>query len=345
MYRIMIVEDEAIERESLEIIVSQMDEDVSIVCSVDNGIPAIEFLQKNEVDLIFMDINIPGESGLVVSEKIRELYPNVKIVIITAYNEFEFARTGIRLSVSDYLLKPIRPQKIINTIKQFMSNENSLEKDFFAEYIEKINISIIEKSYLDTISNIRSTTQYIYKNLEWDLKEKVKFLRRIAEAIYETSEAMGIDKLRKQEEILKKFRNRYFDYGNEYTAIRDLSKMTDLLFASISFDEDMKSMSLDYIITYIEINIRKNVTLDDIAEYSNLSSYHISKVFKKKMDINFITYVTNRKMEHAKEMIECTNMPISNIAFELGYSESNYFSKVFKKTVGVSPTHYREMER
>jgi AraC-like DNA-binding protein len=60
------------------------------------------------------------------------------------------------------------------------------------------------------------------------------------------------------------------------------------------------------------------------------------------MDINFITYITDRKIELAKDMLLNTDAPISNIAIELSYNEANYFSKAFKKKVGITPSQYRE---
>ena len=60
------------------------------------------------------------------------------------------------------------------------------------------------------------------------------------------------------------------------------------------------------------------------------------------MGTNFIVYVTDRRIEIAKDMLQNTDMPVINIACELSYNETNYFSKVFKKKVGLSPTEYRQ---
>ena len=73
-----------------------------------------------------------------------------------------------------------------------------------------------------------------------------------------------------------------------------------------------------------------------------MSSYYYSRVFKKMTGVNFITYVTDRKIEIAQDMLVETDMPVINIAYELSYNEPNYFSKAFKKKVGVTPTEYRE---
>ena len=74
-----------------------------------------------------------------------------------------------------------------------------------------------------------------------------------------------------------------------------------------------------------------------------MSSYYYSRVFKKMTGVNFITYVTDRKIEIAQDMLVETDMPVINIAYELSYNEPNYFSKAFKRKVGMSPTEYREI--
>lgn len=93
--------------------------------------------------------------------------------------------------------------------------------------------------------------------------------------------------------------------------------------------------------SYIEINIKRNITLDEISNYFNISPYYMSKLFKKKTGTNFVEYVSSRKIDLSKEMLTHTNMRILNIALELGFNEPNYFSKVFKKSVGLTPTDYR----
>ena len=72
-----------------------------------------------------------------------------------------------------------------------------------------------------------------------------------------------------------------------------------------------------------------------------MSSCYFSKFFKRMTGKNYITYVTDSRIEMAKRMLVDTEMPVINIAYELSYNETNYFSKAFKKKVGVTPSEYR----
>ena len=108
-------------------------------------------------------------------------------------------------------------------------------------------------------------------------------------------------------------------------------------------DEHMESAKLD-IGSVIRTERKKlGISLDEAAEYANMSSCYFSKFFKKITGMNFITYVTDCKIEAAQKMLLDTDMPVINIAYELSYSETNYFSKAFKRKVGMSPTEYREI--
>src|SRR5690606_5701846 len=81
-----------------------------------NGISAIETTRIFEPDLILMDIKMPGMSGLEAIERIREEFPNMKFIMVTAYDTFEYARTALKLGVRDYLLKPSRAGEIIEVV-------------------------------------------------------------------------------------------------------------------------------------------------------------------------------------------------------------------------------------
>lgn len=93
---------------------------------------------------------------------------------------------------------------------------------------------------------------------------------------------------------------------------------------------------------YIEQNYQKDILLDDVAKMLHLSSYYFSKQFKKRTGYNFIEYLTYVRIEKAKSLLLNSLKSIKEICLEVGYSDANYFSRTFKKNVGVSPTEYRE---
>ena len=117
--------------------------------------------------------------------------------------------------------------------------------------------------------------------------------------------------------------------------------MLDTIFDAIEKSGLYEVDSEQKILNYIDRNIRRGVSLDEAAEYANMSSCYFSKLFKRMTVKNYITYVTDSRIEMAKRMLVDTEMPVINIAYELSYNETNYFSKAFKKKVGVTPSEYR----
>ena len=93
---------------------------------------------------------------------------------------------------------------------------------------------------------------------------------------------------------------------------------------------------------YIRNNYSKALNLDEVSYFVNISPYYFSKIFKEGTGENFIEYLTNIRMEKAKELLNSTDYSMKEICAMVGYSDPNYFSRSFKKNVGVTPTEYKE---
>lgn len=117
-------------------------------------------------------------------------------------------------------------------------------------------------------------------------------------------------------------------------------KIRELLQASAT-NKQIKSQKLRQIENYISSRLSENITLMDVANHLSLNSSYFSRFFKQETGMNFTDYVHNFKMKIACSLLKENQESIEMIAFRLGYMERTYFSKVFKKYVGVSPKDYR----
>ena len=95
---------------------------------------------------------------------------------------------------------------------------------------------------------------------------------------------------------------------------------------------------------YIDKNLNRNITLEEISSHVYLSTHYFSRLFKKEMSMTFVEYVSHKKMEMAKDMLTNTSLPIGTIASNLGFSQSSYFCKVFQKKWKISPRDYRKSQ-
>lgn len=94
---------------------------------------------------------------------------------------------------------------------------------------------------------------------------------------------------------------------------------------------------------YIEENYSdEEMTLNSVASHVNVSPNHLSAMFSQKTGQTFVKYLTDIRMNHAKELLKCTNMRSNEISEKVGYKDPHYFSHLFKKNVGCTPLQYRE---
>ncbi|HVI41029.1 MAG TPA: helix-turn-helix domain-containing protein, partial [Anaerovoracaceae bacterium] len=97
---------------------------------------------------------------------------------------------------------------------------------------------------------------------------------------------------------------------------------------------------------YIQNNFRDlELSLDTVAKYVNMSACYFSVIFKKESGSTFISYLTNVRIDKAKELLLSTNLKSYEISYQVGYDNPTYFSTVFKKLTGVSPIDYKKNQR
>jgi Response regulator containing CheY-like receiver domain and AraC-type DNA-binding domain len=93
---------------------------------------------------------------------------------------------------------------------------------------------------------------------------------------------------------------------------------------------------------YIKQRFSKYISQEEVAKHVDISSYYFSKLFKEEEGMNFIDYVTNLRIDKAKLLLKEGNVSIKEVCLEAGYTDPNYFSRIFKKVVGCTPTEYKE---
>lgn len=97
----------------------------------------------------------------------------------------------------------------------------------------------------------------------------------------------------------------------------------------------------DVIKDYIDRNYKKDISAKDVAGILGYSDVYFSKVFKQLFDDNFINYLTKIRIDRAKVLLKDVSFNIKEIGKSVGYADSNYFTKVFKRSIGISPSEYR----
>ncbi|OPJ56608.1 response regulator [Clostridium oryzae] len=154
MYKVMIIDDEPFVVEGMKSLINWNEYGFSICCDADNGEDALKKAVKYNPDLIITDINLPEMNGLQFIQRCIEEYKlKSKYVIISGYDEFEYARTAMKYGVLGYILKPIDEDEIIESLIKVKNAISSEKQDMLANTLEKKAISTILKKYIkDEIS-------------------------------------------------------------------------------------------------------------------------------------------------------------------------------------------------
>lgn len=118
MYKLLIVDDEPAELRFLEWVIKTHSLPFTICGQAANGEEAVALAAQNAPDLIIMDINMPIIDGLEAARLIKQRQPAAVIYILTAHEHFEYAKTAIAVGVEDYLLKPLKPEVLVETLKK-----------------------------------------------------------------------------------------------------------------------------------------------------------------------------------------------------------------------------------
>ncbi len=119
---ILVVDDEPVARQSLTDILKL---EGYMVASAPNGQAAVEYIRTHNVDLLIVDLKMPGMDGLEVVQVVNQVSPETEVILLTAYGSTETAIQALRLRIHDYLLKPASPAQIIATVKKGLSRRST----------------------------------------------------------------------------------------------------------------------------------------------------------------------------------------------------------------------------
>ncbi|RKP45861.1 response regulator [Cohnella endophytica] len=162
MIKLLIVDDEQIEREGLQAILQKGFPDL-VIEQAKNGKIAVQMAETFQPDLILMDIKMPGMNGIEAVERIGAEYPDMKFIMVTAYDTFDYARKAIKLGVKDYLLKPSKASEIVATVgktikliedERAMREARSREKDAFKKMLPVVETDVVTQLLFDHVHEV-----------------------------------------------------------------------------------------------------------------------------------------------------------------------------------------------
>ncbi len=188
MYKVLLVDDETLIREAISENIQWEEMGFSFMGACENGKQAIEKIEKEQPDLLLTDINMPFVDGMELTKFVYENYPDTKVIIISGFDEFEYAKNAVKYQVLEYILKPITPMEFSETLlrvkKMFDERKESQQdmKKIRSAYVS--NLPMVQGRYLHNLLN--GTVDYS------KISEKQEELRLQLEAeVYNTALVEG----------------------------------------------------------------------------------------------------------------------------------------------------------
>ena len=261
MIRLLIADDEALERETLADIVARRFEHEVTIETAENGRKAADTAVLWGADLILMDIEMPGMNGLDAARAVLEQRPECKVIFVTAYSLFQYAHEAVHLGACDYLLKPVDPDELEASVRRAM------------------------------------------RQIETERK-----LKELAAAQPQPE----------QTETEEEAEDAPEEGENSQTAL-----------------------VMAHVRRYLEDNYMFDLSLDSVSEILHISPAYLSAQFKKYQKMNFLDCLTELRINAAKELLTDPFRSAAEVASMVGYEDSSYFARTFKKRTGMTPTQYR----
>lgn len=500
MFRLLLAENEYMEREAMKHILKREYGEVLDIMEATNGMEAIEMAKEFHPDIVFMDIKMPGCSGIEATRKIRASLPETLIVFVSAYDCFDYAKEAIALKVEDFLVKPIEVKQVYELIEKcFQKIKKSLATKDKSDAIE-MKFSVVKKQYqqeligalrryqtpMETIEHyfqvmdlsfqqamivyidfssgesngemiqqgfrrkryvekfLALCEKYKIECVTGDLKEYMPFLclsssqtgngleelvtrlitqcdilleisfpyymskvvteiKELPEVFFETRQALlstkGLEmgypfdlecklvEATERKEFLraKEYITQICSIFNELYDTSQLKRVSFELFvmikrAMIKISKELLLPNADGLIVeagtredieafyyrlydyaiqqektkpdrnqvliyrvcdFIDQHYMEDLSLEQVAGVIGFSPFYFTKLMKEYLDMSFVDYLSTVRIRRAKQLLATTQLTVKEVACQVGYEDANYFSRVFKRFEGITPSQYK----
>ncbi|MEN6316684.1 MAG: response regulator transcription factor [Clostridiaceae bacterium] len=198
---------------------------------------------------------------------------------------------------------------------------------------QKEILAVIEEFFNEFIKNTAITPEEIITSCKDILKQ-----------INRSFEEMGMD-INKINSLIGRFDAEIVNMSINELKNYFTSLITEIKAEVKKFNSKGAITSISHIKEYISQNYSSQITLNTIAEKFYINASYVSRLFKKESTENFIDYLTNKRMEEAKKLLSMTDSRIYEISEKIGYNNPKYFSQLFEKIFGMTPTEYRNSNK
>ena len=356
MKQVLLVDDEALIRESMRDVIDWGSLGMEVSGCVSNGLEALGCIDQKHIDIMISDIKMPYMNGLELLEELNKRGSSIKTIILSGYDDFYFAQQAIRYGVVDYLLKPVKLNDFYDTLRSISARLDAAKTAIRSSSGE---LTRFQSLHHDEIQNLRESISEAVCNGESQVLDNLcdKFCRLFEKNGY-SFDLLTRSILHTLYYIAENISRLDGEDFYETIDLRELQMLSCL----VSYSEicsrfkhavhemathlDFKNTQQRQVIRFVLQTIHREyanqrLNLSDLAEEYGITPNYLSSLFRKELGVTFTSYVESYRMEKAKKLLLSGMDKIYEIAEAVGYPDAQYFSKVFKEHVGKSPQDYR----
>jgi DNA-binding NarL/FixJ family response regulator len=147
--KIIICDDQAVVRDGLEMLLS-LEKDIEVLGTAQDGAEAVELVSQHQPDLVLMDLKMPGMNGIEATRQIRVKFPEIKVLVLTTYDDDEWVFDAIRAGASGYLLKDTPREKVVEAIHGTVTGKSFVDPTIAGKLLDQVSSQQTQPSNLLT---------------------------------------------------------------------------------------------------------------------------------------------------------------------------------------------------
>lgn len=364
MIKVFLVEDETIIRQGIKNNIDWRSNGFELVGEAGDGEYAYPMILKSQPDILLTDVKMPFMDGLELSRLVKKALPRTKIIVISGYNEFDYAKEAIKIGISDYLLKPVTSASLMDALKKV--SDQIFEEQENSRLLERYFINYEKYMAFPDKSDYSGVDRKLIRNFlkTGNIEECGIFIDEYFEAVGEGNymslllrQYMTMDIFYCVLEFIKSLNAQELDAQPELTDLKRVTKAIEKADTTMEYLKELFTFALTVrdknsgdryglLIREAQEYIAENYgnsdfSLNMIAGYIGVSPSYFSSIFKQGTGQSFIEYLTKVRIDRACELLRCTTLRTSEIGEQVGYNDPHYFSTAFKKIMGQSPKEFK----
>lgn len=354
-YRVVILDDEPWSREVVKSLGRWTDLGLSVVAEADDGEAGLVLIDRCNPHILITDMRMPGIDGVALLQEVSSRHPNIRIIVMSGYDDFAYLRQALRSKAEDYLLKPIDPDELNRALEACVGRLEQQQDERPSSLRTPMSFAdpAVVEEYVD---HRRRAFAFLLeldaRGVERTLEDLQRGLREHGVSIdVDLSSRIAYDYVLLLEEFLVRSggtvdpgltrAKEVFDPagGDVFHAVARLyAQAIDRIQAD---RRKADHLDLAEVKEHIDHYYADPLSLHSVARLFLVSKEHLSRVFRKEFGVTVNDYITERRMEKAQHLLEERELEIKQIALLVGYGDLTYFYRVFKKRFGYPPGQVR----